>query len=277
MRLDVGDPGRRASRWLSAGFSPLPDDGYVAVVRDITDQKRLDDERTDQIAILTHELRTPLSPIRGFLDELTDRTNKFTLAQRRHMYDVMLREEQRLERNLQQLLRATSLEQAEAAVLLEKLDWDAVVREQVEILQRQHAEREFSIDIDPELPPVIADDQLAVQVLANLLWNAVTFSPETSAIEIQAVRARERVVTTVADHGPGIPYGDRDRIFEKFTRLGDQSSDAQGVGLGLYIVRRSVETMGGTVWVDETDGGGASFTFSLPTEPVAPARLVRTR
>ena len=161
--------------------------------------------------------------------------------------------------------------------MLEKLDWDAVVREQIEILQREHAQREFSVDIDRELPPVIADDQLAAQVLANLLSNAVTFSPEGSAIEIEAVRARERVVTTVADHGPGIPYADRDRVFEKFSRLGAQPPDAQGVGLGLYIVRRSIEAMGGTVWVDETEGGGASFSFSLPTEPVAPERLVRTR
>jgi signal transduction histidine kinase len=81
------------------------------------------------------------------------------------------------------------------------------------------------------------------------------------------------VVTTVADHGEGVPSGDRERIFDKFTRLGDHlTRPQQGVGLGLYIVRRSVDAMGGTAWVDDAAGGGAAFSFSLPVASVHAGR-----
>ena len=82
----------------------------------------------------------------------------------------------------------------------------------------------------------------------------------------------DRVVTTVTDEGPGIPPGDRERIFEKFTRLGDHlTRPQQGVGLGLYIARRSLDEMGGEIWCDERPGGGARFGFSLPDAPGAGA------
>ena len=124
--------------------------------------------------------------------------------------------------------------------------------------------------IAPDLPLVVADQQLAIQVLANLLSNAAKYSPEGTAIGVGIAHDGHRVVTTVADRGAGVPLADRDRIFEKFTRLGDHlTRPQQGVGLGLYIVRRSVEAMNGTAWVDDAPGGGAAFSFSLP---VAPAR-----
>jgi len=115
---------------------------------------------------------------------------------------------------------------------------------------------------------------LASQVLANLLSNASKFSPDGSSIGVGVAHDGHRVVTTVADRGTGVPPADRERIFDKFTRLGDHlTRPQQGVGLGLYIVRRSVEAMSGTAWVDEAPGGGAAFSFSLP---VATARVKRT-
>ena len=84
--------------------------------------------------------------------------------------------------------------------------------------------------------------------------------------------ARERMFTTITDQGPGIPDDDRERIFEKFTRLDGHGRPAPGVGLGLYIVRRSVEAMGGTVWVDDGPAGGSAFSFTLPAVPVKAKR-----
>jgi two-component system sensor histidine kinase KdpD len=142
------------------------------------------------------------------------------------------------------------------------------VREQVDDVRRHDLTREYSLVIAPDMPRVVADAHLATQVLSNLLSNAAKFSPEGSAIGVGVAHDGDRVVTTVADRGPGVAPADRDRIFDKFTRLGDHlTRPQQGVGLGLYIVRRSVEAMGGTVWVDEAPGGGAAFSFSLPVAP----------
>jgi PAS domain S-box-containing protein len=254
--------------WLNCAFSPMSDDGYVVVARDVTTRKQIDDEKADFLATVSHELRTPLTPIKGFLQTLARRDHEFSDAERLHIYEVMLREEQRLERLVQQLLQATSLDQAEHLIVPEALDWAQTVHDQVDTMRRADPTREFTVVFAPDVPAVVADEQLAGQVLANLLSNAMKFSPSGTPVGIGVAHDGHRVVTTIADHGPGVAPADRDRIFDKFTRLGDHlTRPQQGVGLGLYIVRRSVEAMGGTVWVDPGASGGAAFSFSLPVAP----------
>jgi PAS domain-containing protein len=223
-------------------------------------------------------LRTPLTPIKGFLQTLTRRDTEFSQDERMHIYEVMLREEGRLERLVHQLLLATSLDAAESFVVTGHLDWDVAVRAHVADVQHGDATHEYSVAVAPDLPKVMADEQLAGQVLGNLLSNAAKYSPAGTTIGIGVAHDGHRVVTTVVDRGPGVPVADRERIFDRFTRLGDHLTRAQqGVGLGLYIVRRSVEAMGGTVWVDEAPGGGAAFSFSLPTVPARAKRPIRSR
>ena len=261
--------------WLNCAYSPMSDGGMVLVARDVTTRKQVDDEKADFLATVSHELRTPLTPIKGFLQTLLRRDREFTEPERQHIYEVMLREEGRLERLVHQLLQATSLEHPEQLIVSEAIDWANVVSEHVQTARRQDPTREISLLIVADLPRVVADGQLAGSVLANLLSNAVKFSPTGSDVGVAVAHDGHRVVTTVADHGPGVPVPDRDRIFDKFTRLGDHlTRPQQGVGLGLYIVRASVEAMGGTVWVDTVPGGGSAFSFSLPVAP-APARQRR--
>jgi signal transduction histidine kinase len=250
----------------------MSDGGTVLVARDVTTRKEIEDEKADFLATVSHELRTPLTPIKGFLQTLLRRDRNFDANERRHIYEVMLREEGRLERLVHQLLQATSLENAEKLIVPEAIDWEATVAKQVADARRQDPARDISLLVEPDLPRVVADGQLAGQVLANLLSNALKFSPTGSDIGVAVAHDGHRVVTSVADHGPGVPAVDYDRIFEKFTRLGDHlTRPEQGVGLGLFIVRRSVEAMGGSVWIDPVPGGGAAFSFSLPVAQ-APSR-----
>jgi PAS domain S-box-containing protein len=272
------ETGAGTVRWLDCTFSPLSGGGYVGIARDVTAQKEIEDEKADFLATVSHELRTPLTPIKGFLQTLIRRDGDFAEADRRHLYEVMLREEQRLERLVHQLLQATSLDHPDRLVVPEVLDWVAVAGEQLESFRRQDPLRDWELLPAPDVPSVVADEQLACQVLANLLSNAAKYSPEGAPVRVSIEREGDTVKTTVLDRGPGVAAADRERIFDKFTRLGDHLTRSQpGVGLGLYIARRSVDGMDGDLWVAPGPEGGAAFSFTLPVHEAAAARPARTR
>ncbi len=279
-RYGTGDPGRIAStesllmqitategeeRWITCSYSPLPEGGYVVVARDDTERKKLQDDKDGWVAQVSHELRTPLTPIKGFLHTLQRRDGEFTTEDRHRIYEVMLREEQRLEDLVNSLLQSTTLDAPGSVVVPEVLDWSRIVAEQVDLFGRQDLTRAIEVAGAENLAAVIADANLATGVLSNLMSNALKYSPEGSPVRVALTREGDHVVTTVSDSGPGVRPGDRERIFEKFTRLGDHlTRPQQGVGLGLYIARRSVQRMDGEIWVASVPGGGAAFSFTLP-------------
>ena len=119
----------------------------------------------------------------------------------------------------------------------------------------------LEIEVEDALLRVVADRASLQHVLMNLVVNATKFSPPEAPIAIDVRRDGDDVSISVTDHGVGIPPDKRDRIFEKFVRLQD---GGVGVGLGLFICRALVETMGGTIWIDDAEGGGARVSFSLP-------------
>jgi PAS domain S-box-containing protein len=253
------------ARWLHCSWSPLSEGGYVVVARDETERKNLQDDKDGWIAQVSHELRTPLTPIKGFLHTLQRRDASFSDEDRQRIYDVMLREEQRLEDLVDGLLRATSLDRDEVMVVPEELDWAGVVEEQVDQQRRTDPACTIEVTAPEALPAVVADPVLSGAVLAQLLSNAVKYSPDGGVVRVAISTAGDQVVTEVTDEGPGVPQGDRERIFDKFTRLGDHLTRAQqGVGLGLYIARRSAQAMGGTLGCVDGPGPGATFRLALP-------------
>ncbi|MGQ0831384.1 MAG: sensor histidine kinase, partial [Microthrixaceae bacterium] len=171
------------------------------------------------------------------------------------------------------LLLATSIDQRGLEVITEQLDWLTIVEQQAELYRRTAPTHAIEVTIAPGAEEVAADRHLASGVIANLLSNALKYSPDGSTIEVEAALERDRVVTSVSDNGPGVPAGDRERIFDKFTRLGDHlTRPQQGVGLGLFIARRSLEQMNGAIWCDESSTGGARFAFTLPVSAEAAQR-----
>jgi PAS domain S-box-containing protein len=265
-----------SQRWLSCSWSPLTEGGYVCVAHDETERKRLQDDKDGWIAQVSHELRTPLTPIKGFLHTLQRREAQLDRADRERIYEVMLREEQRLENLVNALLQATTIDAGTVAVEPEPIDWAQMLAGQVDLYQRTDPSRPISVEVDPAVDTVVADPTLASGILANLLSNALKYSPAGSPIEVRAVLEDGAVATSVAHHRPGIAPHDRDRDFDKFTRLGDHlTRPQQGVGLGLYIARQSVEQLGGSIVCDAPRGGGARFTFRLPAPERRPARRRR--
>ena len=269
-------------RWLTCSWSPLPEGGYVVVARDDTERKQLQDDKDGWIAQVSHELRTPLTPIKGFLHTLQRREEQLTDADRHRIYEVMLREEQRLENLVNGLLQATTMDAGSVELDPEPVIWRSLVADQVELYERSDPSRSVLVVIDPAIDQVVVDPTLASGVLANLISNALKYSPAGSPIEVRASLDGDHVVTEVSDCGPGVPSGDRDRIFDKFTRLGDHlTRPQQGIGLGLYIAHRSMEQLGGSIWCDDRPGGGARFGFSVPlraaTAPPTPGPAPKPR
>ncbi len=279
-RYGTADPGRTGrpeealvavegvggeERWLTCSWSPLTEGGYVVVARDDTERKKLQDDKDGWIAQVSHELRTPLTPIKGFLHTLQRRDDEFTAPDRQRIYEVMLREEQRLEDLVGSLLQATTIDKRGLVVVPEVLDWPGVLAAQVDLVQRTDPSRHITLSVDPDVGEVVADGTLAIGVLTNLLSNSLKYAAAASMTDVHASLDGGHVVTTVSDDGPGVAPGDRERIFDKFTRLGDHlTRPQQGVGLGLYIARQSLEHMDGQIWCDERPGGGARFGFTLP-------------
>lgn len=260
MRIESGGE----ERWLTCSYAPLSDGGYVAVVRDETARKKLQDDKDGWIAQVSHELRTPLTPIKGFLHTLARRDAELTTEDRSRIYEIMLREEKRLEALVDSLLRSTQLDAGGLVVERSEVAWTDRVQEQVELVRRQDPARTIDLDIEPGAGSVLADESLAVGVLTNLLSNALKYA-EDGSIEVVVESDGDEVITSVIDHGHGIPRSDRTRIFDKFTRLGNHlTRSQQGVGLGLHIAKQSMDRLDGRIWVDDTPGGGATFRFTLP-------------
>ena len=276
LSIDVGDE----QRWLTCSYAPLSDGGYVVIARDDTERKKVQDDKDGWIAQVSHELRTPLTPIKGFLHTLVKRDASLASADRQKIYDIMLREEQRLEDLVNALLRSTQLDQGGLVVATEPVDWIGIVARQVDLFGRQDPSRTIELHVEGRPGAALAEEGIATGVLTNLLSNALKYADPGTPIEVVVEEDDDEIITSVVDHGPGIPRSDHERIFDKFTRLGDHlTRRQQGVGLGLYIARRSVEELDGRIWVDATPGGGSTFRFTMPRSetPTGDADVPRSR
>jgi PAS domain S-box-containing protein len=261
--------GEAGQRWLSLSVAPLHDRGeigLVVVVRDVTEVRAVEQARQDFVATVSHELRSPLTPLKGFLLTLMRPGYDPSPDERALFYGRMLDHAQRLERLVEDLLSIGLIERGDFSI-------DSAPFAMNNLAERvaQTAARPVQLDFDGEPAMVYADLCRAEQVLHNLVGNAEKYSPPDARISISITRDDDAVVVTVADEGPGIAKEDQEIIFERFRRLGERRHGSGGTGLGLYIARRLVEAMGGRLWVESEPGAGSRFRFSLPLAEDAPA------
>ena len=250
---------------LAAGRRPEPVpregteelDELALAFNEMSEQLALahDAERAVLLSV-SHDLRTPLTSIRGYAEGIEDGTVAPAEAAA-----VVGREAVRLERLVGDLLARARLRQGVLEVASEPVDLAAVAREAEERLRPRAREAGVAVRIEGEQAPATADHGRALQVVTNLLDNAIRLSPRGETVTIAAAPGELRV----ADRGPGIPEADLPRAFERF-HLRDRGADASpdGAGLGLAIVRELTEAMGGSTGVENLPGGGAQFTVRLP-------------
>jgi two-component system sensor histidine kinase KdpD len=220
--------------------------------------------RSGFLSAVSHNLRTPLAAIKASVSTLLAPDARLGRADERELLETIYSETDRLERLVTKVLdlsriRAGGLEPDPQPVDLAGLAQTAIRR--LRPVARGHLVR---LDLPDDLPEVRLDVTMMEQVFLNLLENALRFAPPGSDIRVEGRYDDDgSVVVRVVDHGPGIPEADRERVFSEFAR-GDSRPEAPGTGLGLAIVRAMVVAHDGTVWCEETPGGGATLVFRVP-------------
>ena len=224
--------------------------------------------KRELVANVSHELRTPLASIRGHTESLVMREAEVDGTARREYLDVIYRETEHLSKLIDDLFALSRAEAGALPLSLGPVALGEVVDEVASSIRSvARSERHITLmtEIDPNLPPVLADRQRVIQVLGNLVRNAVRYTPEGGLISVRASRRDDHAEVVVEDTGLGIPPDQLPHVFERFYR-GDEARDraSGGAGLGLAIVRELVEAMGGEVRAESTLGQGSRFSFTLP-------------
>jgi two-component system sensor histidine kinase KdpD len=221
---------------------------------------------------VTHDLRTPLASVTASASSLLEEGVPFSEEQRRELLRTILEESERLNRLVANLLDLSRLRAGALTPLLETVPVEDLIASVVARLRPALGDRSIRIRLREDVPPVPMDVVQMDQALTNLLENAGRFSPPGSQIEVSAVRWQNMVELKVIDHGPGIPADERARVFEEFYHR-DVDGRRGGTGLGLAIARAVVQAHGGTMWVEDSPGGGATLGFRLPLSraPAEPA------
>jgi signal transduction histidine kinase len=246
--------------------------------RSLVERLRASDRfKEELLATVSHQLRTPLAGVLGALTTLSAREGKLSDEQRRELVAMAARQGERLRELIEQLLLASRFEHA-AGERVEQPTVDAALLagQAAAAAKVAHPERTILLEAGPTLPVRTAPEAL-LQVLVNLLDNAAKYSPDGTPIRLEAGRSGPVAVLAVEDAGPGVPASERDRIFERFTRLDSGTSRrVGGVGLGLYIARQLAQAQGGELLVGEPHGAGygARFELRLPlAEQMGPVSL----
>jgi len=226
--------------------------------------RRLETVRRDFVANASHEIKTPLTAIRGFAETLLGAP--LPEENVRAYLQVILNHSERLSRLVEDLLELSRLESGTHELELVDLDVTLLARRLCEELEPRIRERGFEVNIQGTGAPHARADRRAVeQILSNLLDNALKYSEPGKRVDLRIAAAGPAVRVDVADHGAGIPEADRARIFERFYRVDrGRSREMGGTGLGLAIVKHLVQAQGGEIWVESTPGVGSTFSFTLP-------------
>jgi two-component system sensor histidine kinase KdpD len=232
--------------------------------------------RTSILRAVSHDLRTPLASVTASVTSLLDDSVDWSDDDRRILLQTIREETDRLSTLVANLLDMSRIEAGALDVTLRTVGFDEVVpaalSSMTEPLDRVH------VEVEDDLPAMRADPALLERVVANLVSNALRYSPPDQPVLVTASTIGDRVELRVIDRGPGIPRAERPQVFEPFQRLGDQRTPASGgattgVGLGLAVARGFAEAMRGELLLEDTPGGGLTTVLALPAEPVDAAAV----
>jgi PAS domain S-box-containing protein len=254
--------------WLSCSYSEVPPadgrlESLIIVARNITQARELELLKDDFVAVVSHELRTPLVPIKGWAQTLLNRGERLTDDQRRTAVQSILTQAQRLEALVLNILESARVEAGQAEAV-DTVDVTAIVSRVVDDVLVARPDRVIRVSPRQRPMQVCGSAVWVERALANLVANAVKYSPDESPVDVVVAAEGGVVSVSVTDLGPGISRDAQERIFERFERL-EESRKQTGTGLGLYITRRLARAMGGDVALSSVPGAGSTFVLTLPS------------
>ncbi len=275
-RVQIGD------RIVSVHISPVVMGseylGTVSVFRDITAEVEAERAKSEFVSTVSHELRTPMTSIKGYTDLLLMGAVGELTEQQRHFVTIIRNNADRLTALVNDLLDISRIESGRVELNLKPVSIREVVDQATNSLQPRASSRNLALKVDvaPDLPAVWGDSDRIVQILVNLIGNAIQYTPPGGEISVSARVRGEKMEVSVSDTGIGISKEDQEKIFDRFFRADDPLvQETPGTGLGLPITASLVEMHGGEIWVESELGEGSTFTFTLPlAEAVQAAALV---
>ena len=263
-------------------------ESVVATLQDLTPLEELGRLRAEFLSMVSHELRVPLTSIRGSATALLDAASDLDPAELHQFLQIIVKQSDHMRELIGDLLDVARIETGMLSINPEPVEVTSLVDRARNTFLSAGGQDRFDFDLAPDLPLVMADKPRIVQVLGNLLSNAAEHSPESSVIRVAAVLENTHVAVTVADEGTGISAEQLPHLFKKFSHTNgkDREREIRDSGLGLAICQGIVEAHGGRIWVEsEGLGQGAQFTFTIPvieetktsTRTRAPRRTARSR
>ncbi len=241
--------------------------GVVTVLRDITSQKELERMKSNFLSVVSHELKTPLHSIKGFVDIiLMGKTGQISETQADFLGTVR-DQTAHLQNLISDLLEFSRLESGQVKLRLTDVSMAEVARAVIEKLKplADQGQIEMICHAPPEVPALQADGTRIEQVLTNLVHNAIKFTPAAGTVTVSVTDIGDQIQVAVADTGIGIPASELHRIFDRFYQVDSSSTrHYRGTGLGLTICKHIVEYHHGRIWVESEEGRGSTFTFVLP-------------
>jgi len=266
-----GDLVRKDGGSASVGITYAPtysSDGrllsVVANLRDITRFREAEELKSTFISIISHELRTPVALIKGYVGTLRRDDAAWDPTVVRDSLAVIEEESDHLAELIDDLLEASKLQSGAPSLNLVDVDLAEIAKALAERFKTQSTIHQFELRLSDDFPIVRGDEQRLTQVISNLLSNSIKYASAGGKVLIQGRVTGNEVVLCVQDEGPGIPPSDRVRIFERFYRSADLARTTKGAGLGLFLAKAVVEAHGGRIWVDEKLERGTRICFAIP-------------
>ncbi|GGH11001.1 PAS domain-containing sensor histidine kinase [Mucilaginibacter phyllosphaerae] len=238
-------------------------DRILIAIEDITDRREIERRKDDFLSIASHELKTPLTTIKGYVQVMNrllpeNASEKFkTVLQKTGIYIT------RLNNLISELLDVSRIQTGNIELHKEPFDFDKMVAEAVENIQSVTKTHTIILKGSTGIT-YVGDESHIVQVINNLLSNAIKYSPEEHQINVYLSRVSDFVKVSVTDTGMGISHEDQNKIFDRFFRVGEIQQRFPGMGIGLYICSEIIKNHGGTIWVESEKGQGSNFSFTLP-------------